>query len=717
MALKFNNRVKETCAAPGTGTVTLLGPVTGFVGFSTIGTTNTTYYTIADQTGNNWEVGLGTWTTGGSYGTLARTTVFSNSLGTTAYINFASGTQDVFITGPSEKYIIGSTTVSNTLLGDFGTITAGKVNNVFVGIGQGAYANGSVAIGKNNVVYFDNGVAIGNGAMIGSSVFQPSVVISGTGSLSPTNGGFYVDTLRSSPSPAANAVVKYNTTTKEISYDTAASSGTVTNVSVVAANGFNGTVATSTTTPAITLRTSVNGLLQGNGTALSAVTVGSGLSFTSGTLSAPPATPTVSGTVLGNTTSGGLVALGYDAIVTGSNSVAVGTGTNVTGASAVAMGQGVILDYAGSVLIGANAGDTGANAVVIGASSVSGNGSITIGSGIFNNQANSIALSTNGSFTTPNSGVFIDSMRDESAGSPNKTLKYNTTTKEIFYGVGGGGNGTVTDVSIVAANGFNGTVATSTTTPAITLTTSVTGVLKGNGTAISAAAAGTDYAPATTGTSAQLLANNGTGGFDNVTVGSGLSFTAGTLAATSTGGVTSVDVLGGTTGLTTSGGPITSSGNITLGGTLVVQNGGTGLTTLTTNYIPYGNGTGALASSANLTFDGSNLKITGTGYSPDINLTDATNIAWNTALGQVATFTFVSNSRTMNAPTNLVNGGFYALEVIQSTGNMTLTWNSAFKWPGGVAPTLSTTAGARDFFIFRSDGTNLYLQGQSLAVA
>jgi hypothetical protein len=53
--------------------------------------------------------------------------------------------------------------------------------------------------------------------------------------------------------------------------------------------------------------------------------------------------------------------------------------------------------------------------------------------------------------------------------------------------------GTVTNASVVSANGFAGTVATSTTTPAITLTTSITGVLKGNGTAISAAVAGTDY--------------------------------------------------------------------------------------------------------------------------------------------------------------------------------------------------------------------------------
>jgi hypothetical protein len=59
-------------------------------------------------------------------------------------------------------------------------------------------------------------------------------------------------------------------------------------------------------------------------------------------------------------------------------------------------------------------------------------------------------------------------------------------------------SGTVTTVSVVSANGFAGTVATATSTPAITLTTSITGVLKGNGTAISAAVANTDYVPLST---------------------------------------------------------------------------------------------------------------------------------------------------------------------------------------------------------------------------
>ncbi len=64
--------------------------------------------------------------------------------------------------------------------------------------------------------------------------------------------------------------------------------------------------------------------------------------------------------------------------------------------------------------------------------------------------------------------------------------------------------GTVTTASVVSANWFAWSVATATTTPAITLSTTVTGLLKGNGTAISAATAWTDY---TTPTGAQGLSD------------------------------------------------------------------------------------------------------------------------------------------------------------------------------------------------------------------
>lgn len=156
-----------------------------------------------------------------------------------------------------------------------------------------------------------------------------------------------------------------------------------------------------------------------------------------------------------------------------------------------------------------------------------------------------------------------------------------------------------------------------------------------------------------------------------------------------------------------------------LSATLVVASGGTGLTSLTAGRILYGNGTSAFGNESNLTYDDTNnrLSVVGTGYSPNIALTDAATVAWDTTTGQVATFTFVSSNRTMGAPSSLVSGAFYALAVIQNAGSNTLTWNSVFKWANGTAPTLSTAASAKDYFVFRSDGTNLYEQGRSQGVA
>ena len=72
--------------------------------------------------------------------------------------------------------------------------------------------------------------------------------------------------------------------------------------------------------------------------------------------------------------------------------------------------------------------------------------------------------------------------------------------------------GTVTSASVVSANGFAGTVATATSTPAITISTSITGVLKGNATAISAATSGTDYSAGTSALGTGILKSTTTTG-------------------------------------------------------------------------------------------------------------------------------------------------------------------------------------------------------------
>lgn len=107
MALVLADRVKETTTTAGTGTVTLLGAATGFQSFAVIGNGNTTFYAIVAQVGNEWEVGVGTYTSSGTL--LARTTVLSNSAGTQpTALTFSAGTKDVFVTYPSE-YAVAST--------------------------------------------------------------------------------------------------------------------------------------------------------------------------------------------------------------------------------------------------------------------------------------------------------------------------------------------------------------------------------------------------------------------------------------------------------------------------------------------------------------------------------------------------------------------------------------------------------------------------------
>lgn len=80
-------------------------------------------------------------------------------------------------------------------------------------------------------------------------------------------------------------------------------------------------------------------------------------------------------------------------------------------------------------------------------------------------------------------------------------------------------------------------------------------------------------------------------------------------AGTGSGTVTSVDVSGGSTGLSFTGGPITSSGTITAGGTLAVGYGGTGQTTYTDGELLIGNTATGSLSKTTLTA-GSNITIT-----------------------------------------------------------------------------------------------------------
>jgi hypothetical protein len=220
--------------------------------------------------------------------------------------------------------------------------------------------------------------------------------------------------------------------------------GTVTAVSVASANGLAGT-SSGGATPALTLSTSITGVLKGNGTAISAATAGTDYVVPGGALGTPS-----SGT-LTNTT--GLP------ISTGVS----GLGTGVATALAVAVGS------AGAPVVNGGALGTPSSGVLTSATGLP----LTTG-------VTGLLPIANGGTATATPSLVQGTGVTITGTWPNQTI--NAT----------GSGGTVTAVSVASTNGFAGT-SSGGTTPALTLSTSITGVLKGNGTAISAATAGTDY--------------------------------------------------------------------------------------------------------------------------------------------------------------------------------------------------------------------------------
>ena len=138
MALVVKDRVKETTATTGTGTLTLAGAVAGFQTFtSVLSNGDTTYYGIFESTTGEFEVGLGTFTSSGT--TLARTTILESSNSGNA-VNLTAGAADVFITQPAEKavYLDGSghiatadgRNVTNVAASTAGTVTTAAQPNI-----------------------------------------------------------------------------------------------------------------------------------------------------------------------------------------------------------------------------------------------------------------------------------------------------------------------------------------------------------------------------------------------------------------------------------------------------------------------------------------------------------------------------------------------------------------------------------------------------------
>lgn len=96
-----------------------------------------------------------------------------------------------------------------------------------------------------------------------------------------------------------------------------------------------------------------------------------------------------------------------------------------------------------------------------------------------------------------------------------------------------------------------------------------------------------------------------------------------------------------------------------------------------------------------------------TGNVTSQSLTYGTTITWNLAAGKIANLTLTASTGTIGVSNQSIDT--CVLHIYQDgTGGRTVSWTSNFKWPSGVAPTLSTGIGAHDIMTFVCDGTNMY---------
>ena len=420
---------------------------------------------------------------------------------------------------------------------------------------------------------------------------------------------------------------------------------------------------------------------------------------------------------------------GRSIAVTG-NGLSITNGDGISGNPTVAL-SGQVLNFAN---VSANGLVTITTAGGVSATTITGTASqISVANGNAVGGAPTISIASN-PVLPGTGGVQVPSGTTAERLSVNGVVRYNTDTANFeFYQNGawavfGTGAGSVTNVSGTADQI---TVVNGTTTPTVSITSNP--IIPGTGSLT--LPIGSSFARPATPVGGMLRYNSdlgvveayttsgwttlgtggGSGGVTAIATGTGLTggpiTTTGTIAiadtavvagtygsssnipqiiinaqgqitsatniAVATGGtVTSVDVSGGTTGLTTSGGPITSSGTITLAGTLAATNGGTAQSTYSAGDILYASATNTLSK---LSVSTNGFVLTLAGGLPTWAASTGGVTSFNTSLSGLTPSTATTGAITLAGTLGILSGGtgqttasaaFNALSPITTTGDL-----------------------------------------------